>query len=144
LQDAPARILCNLLNNIERPWDTERHQHEFLLPFSPHSLLQDPCHEHYIKIVIALLHATSPRADETRSIQTAGSIGGATVKLFGSQYNPFYSERCQSGRLGRSRKPLWSLGHRGFESHPLRQKNGPILGPFLILLLRLYQAPYSS
>ncbi len=29
-------------------------------------------------------------------------------------------EGCQSGRLGRSRKPLWPLGHRGFESHPLR------------------------
>ena len=29
-------------------------------------------------------------------------------------------ERCQSGRLGRSRKPLLSSDLRGFESHPLR------------------------
>jgi hypothetical protein len=31
------------------------------------------------------------------------------------------SEECESGRIGRSRKPLWSLGHRGFESHLLRR-----------------------
>jgi hypothetical protein len=30
-------------------------------------------------------------------------------------------EECESGRIGRSRKPLWSQGHRGFESHLLRQ-----------------------
>ena len=30
------------------------------------------------------------------------------------------AERCQSGRSGRSRKPLWVQAHRGFESHPLR------------------------
>src|SRR5262249_48176385 len=29
-------------------------------------------------------------------------------------------ERCQSGRMGRSRKPVWGLLHRGFESRPLR------------------------
>ncbi len=29
-------------------------------------------------------------------------------------------EECESGRIGRSRKPLWSQGHRGFESHLLR------------------------
>src|SRR5262245_61610107 len=29
-------------------------------------------------------------------------------------------ERCQSGRLGRSRKPVWRQRHRGFESLPLR------------------------
>ena len=29
-------------------------------------------------------------------------------------------ERCQSGRLGRSRKPLWSSALRGFEDNPLR------------------------
>src|SRR5579859_6085122 len=29
-------------------------------------------------------------------------------------------ERCQSGRLGRSRKPVWTQVHRGFESLPLR------------------------
>ena len=33
---------------------------------------------------------------------------------------PSLAERCQSGRLGRSRKPLWVQAHRGFESHPLR------------------------
>ncbi len=31
-------------------------------------------------------------------------------------------ERCQSGRLGQSRKLLWVQAYRGFESHPLRQK----------------------
>jgi hypothetical protein len=30
------------------------------------------------------------------------------------------AERCQSGRLGRSRKPLYVQAYRGFESHPLR------------------------
>jgi len=30
------------------------------------------------------------------------------------------AERCQSGRLGRSRKPLCGQPYRGFESHPLR------------------------
>src|SRR5687768_12021403 len=34
--------------------------------------------------------------------------------------NPHIAERCQSGRLGRSRKPLCPQGYRGFESHPLR------------------------
>jgi hypothetical protein len=29
-------------------------------------------------------------------------------------------ERCQSGRSGRSRKPLCVQAYRGFESHPLR------------------------
>ena len=31
------------------------------------------------------------------------------------------TESCQSGRMGRSRKPLWLSGHRGFESHALRR-----------------------
>ena len=31
-------------------------------------------------------------------------------------------ERCQSGRLGRSRKPVCVQAYRGFESHPLRQQ----------------------
>ncbi len=30
-------------------------------------------------------------------------------------------ERCESGRIGRSRKPLSGQLDRGFESHPLRQ-----------------------
>ena len=34
----------------------------------------------------------------------------------------FRAERCRSGRSGRSRKPLYPCGYRGFESHPLRQK----------------------
>ena len=32
------------------------------------------------------------------------------------------AERCRSGRSGRSRKPLYPQGYRGFESHPLRQR----------------------
>lgn len=34
---------------------------------------------------------------------------------------PRPAERCQSGRLGRSRKPLYVQAYREFESHPLRQ-----------------------
>src|SRR5947209_8613731 len=30
------------------------------------------------------------------------------------------AERSHSGLVHRSRKPEWSKGHRGFESHPLR------------------------
>ena len=32
-------------------------------------------------------------------------------------------ERCQSGRMGRSRKPLTVRAVRGFESHPLRHSS---------------------
>jgi hypothetical protein len=32
------------------------------------------------------------------------------------------AERCRSGRSGRSRKPLYPQGYRGFESLPLRQR----------------------
>ena len=35
--------------------------------------------------------------------------------------SPRPAERCQSGRSGRSRKPLYLHGYREFESHPLRQ-----------------------
>jgi hypothetical protein len=31
-----------------------------------------------------------------------------------------FVERSHSGLVHRSRKPEWSKGHRGFESHPLR------------------------
>ena len=33
---------------------------------------------------------------------------------------PRAPERCRSGRTGRSRKPKYLQGYRGFESHPLR------------------------
>ena len=33
-------------------------------------------------------------------------------------------EGCQSGRMGRSRKPKYPPGYRGFESHPLRRPKG--------------------
>ena len=32
-----------------------------------------------------------------------------------------FTERCRSGLTGRSRKPLWYLYHREFESLPLRK-----------------------
>ena len=32
-----------------------------------------------------------------------------------------YKEGCESGWIGRSRKPLYASVYRGFESHPLRQ-----------------------
>lgn len=34
------------------------------------------------------------------------------------------TEGCQSGRMGRPRKPLRSSGLRGFESHSFRQRIG--------------------
>jgi hypothetical protein len=37
-------------------------------------------------------------------------------------------ERCQSGRMGRSRKPLTAQAVRGFESHPLRHARPPYQG----------------
>ena len=39
----------------------------------------------------------------------------------------FDTEGCESGRIGRSRKPLCPQGHRGFESHSLRGV-GALLG----------------
>ena len=36
--------------------------------------------------------------------------------------SPPRKERCQSGRMGRSRKPLYSFEYRGFESLSLRNK----------------------
>ena len=41
--------------------------------------------------------------------------------------NPLGSstESCQSGRMGRTRNPLWPLGHRGFKSHTLRFDSAP-------------------
>ena len=36
------------------------------------------------------------------------------------------AERSHSGLVHRSRKPEWVNAHRGFESHPLRQKSLPI------------------
>ena len=38
--------------------------------------------------------------------------------------SPPRKERCQSGRMGRSRKPLYSFEYRGFESLSLRNKKG--------------------
>jgi hypothetical protein len=45
-------------------------------------------------------------------------------EVIASAHNP---ERCQSGRLGRSRKPVTGLPVRGFESLPLR-----LLGSILV------------
>ncbi len=46
------------------------------------------------------------------------------VKVFFSSFRLHPSalllERSHSGLVHRSRKPEWSKGHRGFESHPLR------------------------
>lgn len=39
-----------------------------------------------------------------------------------SKVTKVHLEECESGRIGRSRKPLWSQGHRGFESHLLRAR----------------------
>ena len=40
------------------------------------------------------------------------------------------TESCQSGRMGRSRKPLWVSAHRGFESHsPLSGGRAPCHRP---------------
>ena len=45
----------------------------------------------------------------------------ACASGFGCYTAPLTAERCQSGRSGRSRKPLYLHGYREFESHPLRQ-----------------------
>lgn len=37
-----------------------------------------------------------------------------------ARYRGSRTEGCESGRIGRSRKPLWGQPHRGFKSHPLR------------------------
>ena len=52
------------------------------------------------------------------------SIVGSNPTLSASRFS---TERCQSGRSGRSRKPLYLHGYRGFESHPLRHRffDGP-------------------
>ena len=54
----------------------------------------------------------------------------ATPKTVATEYRKVltfqHAERCQSGRMGRSRKPLYPRGYRGFESHPLRQ---PVRSP---------------
>ena len=39
------------------------------------------------------------------------------------EYHNFVEEGCQSGRMGRPRKPLWPPGHRGFESHTFRHRS---------------------
>src|SRR5215207_1683921 len=49
----------------------------------------------------------------------------STALVFHSSFTIHHSsvplaERSHSGLVHRSRKPEWSKGHRGFESHPLR------------------------
>jgi hypothetical protein len=56
-------------------------------------------------------HWRSVAPDPAVSVLEPGGFGVTDVHL----------EECESGRIGRSRKPLWSQGHRGFESHLLRQ-----------------------
>ena len=46
-----------------------------------------------------------------------------TLPAHGERKGPLVAsttEGCQSGRMGRPRKPLWPPGHRGFESHTFR------------------------
>ncbi len=48
-----------------------------------------------------------------RAIGRAGSL---SCRIAGQKL----LEGCESGRIGRSRKPLWAHAHRGFKSHSLR------------------------
>src|SRR5665648_390896 len=61
--------------------------------------------------MVLVTHGSWSRRDETNA-----GCRGAPSKLHHA------SERCQSGRLGRSRKPLYARAYRGFESHPLRHE----------------------
>ena len=49
------------------------------------------------------------------------SVGSGTSVYFADLDPSWVSERCESGRIGRSRKPLSCLRLRGFESHSLRE-----------------------
>jgi hypothetical protein len=52
--------------------------------------------------------------------------GAAPITRHASYCMRALTERCRSGRSGRSRKPLYPQGYRGFESHPLRQTHLPV------------------
>ena len=57
-----------------------------------------------------------------REIRTLGANLGNNRSLnLGWRHCVGLTERCRSGRTGRSRKPLTVQAVRGFESHPLRQ-----------------------
>ncbi len=56
---------------------------------------------------------SNPTLSAIPGLENPGLAGGLTN-----------GERCQSGRMGRSRKPLTAQAVRGFESHPLRHPPG--------------------
>ena len=58
--------------------------------------------------------AQMPRGSDSALFPARGLVYGPRPK------RPEPAERCQSGRSGRSRKPLCVQAYRGFESHPLR------------------------
>ena len=60
------------------------------------------------------------RADECAALLTDFFATGLSR---GEPRLPCEAEGCRSGRTGRSRKPLWPSGHRGFKSHTLRHRN---------------------
>ena len=70
----------------------------------------------------------SPSRRAVRTLETSnaialnvGQLGIAAPACTPYNAAPLALERCQSGRSGRSRKPLSVHAFRGFESHPLRQ-----------------------
>src|SRR5215831_19413078 len=78
---------------------------------------------------------------ETLDFQAARDILAGREGMVARTRSPPYkrgrktTERCRSGRSGRSRKPLCVQAYRGFESHPLRQKR--VRGcPWLSWILR--------
>ena len=56
-----------------------------------------------------------------RKIPGTVLVGSGTSMCFADLDPSWVSERCESGRIGRSRKPLSRLRLRGFESHSLRK-----------------------
>src|ERR1041384_1247464 len=53
-------------------------------------------------------------------------------------------ERSHSGLVHRSRKPEWSKGHRGFESHPLRHLLSSTCGNFEVSIFPHFSYPVAS
>ncbi len=65
-------------------------------------------------VACASMHATT-------SYHPWRRVGSGTSMYFADRDPSWVLERCESGRIGRSRKPLSRLRLRGFESHSLRE-----------------------
>ena len=64
--------------------------------------------------------SSEPLPFDWRSVLIVGNLVNNRVLKSGWRPGAGRTERCRSGRTGRSRKPLTVQAVRGFESHPLR------------------------